>query len=95
MKLLIAAVTVGILIATPAFAAPRHKSAGDPRAAYAAVTPAVSPTPAQSRQKTGATTREAALHDCSVKSGQYREMTWGTMQGLVFRACMTQYGQQE
>jgi len=88
MKMFVAALTLGTLIATPAFA----QSARD---AYNAVTPFGSPTATRNQQSAAGTAREAAVHECSVKSRQYSETTWGDMQMHQFRTCMTQHTQPE
>src|SRR5262245_14405978 len=97
MKTLIAALTVGTLVAAPAFAKPPKADFGSRSApqAYAAVTPFGSPTTPGNAQGTLSTTREAALRECSVKSRQYTETTWNSMQAFQFRACMMQHGQPE
>jgi hypothetical protein len=128
MKMLIAAVTFGSLIAAPTFAqshdpdlgkrklawqsdapanaravdreafarvAPSRSRSRSARAAYGAVTPFGSPTASQTGQNTADTVREAALRECSVKSRQWLETTWGDMQMHQFRTCMMQHGQPE
>ena len=128
MKMLIAAATIGTVIAGPALAqsydpdlgtgntsgftaapaytwsvdqdafarvvpaASRTRSARD---AYNAVTPSGSPTAPQDRRRNAGSTREAALLECSTKSRQYTETTWGDMQIHQFRTCMMQHGQPE
>ena len=97
MKTLIAALTVGTLIAAPAFAK-SHKTdsaSRSARQAYGAVTPFGSPNTPGNVQSTAGSPREAALRECSVKSRQYLETTWGDMQMFQFRACMMQHGQPE
>jgi hypothetical protein len=112
MKTLIAALTLGALVVTPAFARVHGSHVGTgkvasskanhadarkagPQAAYAAVTPFGSPTASPNAQTTVVATREAALRECSIKSRQYTETTWGSMQMHGFRTCMMQHGEQE
>ena len=99
MKTLIVALTLGTLVATPAFAKSHKLDFGDrsrsAQRAYNAVTPFGSPGDRQNPQSTMSPTREAAVRECTVKSRQYTETTWGDMQMHQFRSCMMQHGQPE
>src|SRR5262249_35840847 len=98
-KTLIAALTLGTLIAAPAFAQSNNADSGRrllaAYRAYAAVTPFGSPADRQKPQSTGSLPREASVHECSVTSRRYLETTWGNMQMFQFRACMMVHGQGE
>ena len=99
MKTLIIAMTLGALVAAPAVAEPHKADVGDrsrsAQTAYNAVTPFGSPADRQKPQSTMSAAREAAIHECSMKSRQYTETAWGDMQMQQFRACMKQHGQPE
>ena len=99
MKTLIAALTLGTLIAAPAFAqsnnsdlSSRSRSA---QRAYNAVTPSGSPTDRQNPQSTMSPARETAVHECSMRAGKYTETTWANMEMFQFRTCMMEHGQTE
>jgi len=95
MKTIVTALALSSLIAVPAFA----KSLGHhtrPQSAYAALTPAGSPTAVGPRHEAAAgNPREAAVHQCAMMSRQYTETTWATMQVYQFRACMMEHQQPE
>jgi len=70
MKSLIAAFALATVVAAPAFAKSHNDHVGSRSAqrAYNAVTPFGSPAEGQSPQSTKSSTRETALHDCSLMS---------------------------
>ena len=39
--------------------------------------------------------RAAAIRDCNVQAGEYKQYLWGDYEIDVYRACMAQRGQQE
>src|SRR5262245_58864342 len=99
MKTLIAALTLGTLVAAPAFAQSNNPDFGRrsqaAHKAYGAVTPFGPPTDPRNRQNSGSLVRDAAVHECSLSSRRYLETTWGSMQIFQFRACMMVHGQGE
>ena len=37
----------------------------------------------------------AAIHDCNVASGKFRQRTWGVREIMIYRSCMAKTGYQE
>jgi hypothetical protein len=52
-------------------------------------------TPSSAQRSEGMSERAAAIRDCNVQAGKYKQYLWGDYEIDVYRACMAQRGQQE
>jgi hypothetical protein len=64
-------------------------------AALALVTLIASPTFAQTNGDRMSAGRAAAMRECNRQAAKYPEYVWGDFEINVYRACMTERGQQE
>jgi len=60
-----------------------------------AISALASPSFAQRSEDHMSAGRAAAIHECSVRAGKYRQYTWGDTEIHAYRACMSEHGQQE
>jgi len=60
-----------------------------------AISALASPSFAQRSEDHMSAGRAAAIHECSVRVGKYRQYTWGDTEIHTYRACMSEHGQQE
>jgi hypothetical protein len=83
MKILIGALTVATLVASPAFAQPYHFHGLD--------RPWVGP----HGQIEISAARASALRECNAVAAQYPEYEWGNTEIYQYRACMAEHGEVE
>ena len=83
MKMLVAAVALATLVATPAFAQSYQPSRLD------------RPTVGANGEVHVSAARAAALRECSAVAAQYPEYEWGNMEIYQYRACMAEHGEVE
>ena len=83
MKMLVAAVGLAMLVASPAFAQSYHPGRLD------------RPTLGADGALHISAARAAALRECSAIAAQYPEYEWGNMEIQQYRACMARHDQVE